>query len=69
MLKKAIAAYGILVVPFTLYGWWFGEFGYKGFAYNFGRAIIWPVMLFPSLGPIIGGMVILAVIAALALKR
>lgn len=69
MLKKVMAVYGILIIPFGLYGWFFGELSYKGFAYNFGRAIIWPVMLFPSLGPIIGGIVILGVIGFLTLRR
>ncbi len=51
---KIISIYLAIGVLFALYGWLFGDNSYKSFAYNLGTGIIWPIMLFPGLGKILG---------------
>ncbi|WP_454690554.1 hypothetical protein [Achromobacter aloeverae] len=69
LLKKAVSVYGVIWVLFALYGWLFGEYSYKGFAYNLGRGLVWPVSIFPSLGPILGGIILLVVIGGILVFR
>jgi predicted membrane-bound spermidine synthase len=38
---------------------------YRSFAYNLGRGLIWPVILLPVLGKIIGAIIIVAVVLTL----
>lgn len=61
--------YVFLIFVFAIYGNWWGDYAYKGLAYNFGRALIWPVIIFPKLGKVVGGIVLLCVIGFLVLKR
>lgn len=39
--------FGIAFVCSVFY-WIFGEYGYRGYFYNLGQAIVWPVTLFKS---------------------
>ena len=59
--------YVVLIFVFALYGTWWGDHAYRGFAYNLGAALVWPAILFPSIGKVIGGIVIIAFVAALTL--
>lgn len=68
-MKTLLWIYAALIVVFALYGTWWGDYAFRGFAYNLGRAFIWPSILFPSLGKLLGGIVLLAVIAALTLRK
>lgn len=52
---------------FAIYGNFFGDYDYKGFAYNFGRGLMWPTIIFPALGKFIGGVLIVGVIGYFAL--
>lgn len=61
--------YVCLIVVFALYGTWWGDQAYRGFAYNLGAALVWPAILFPSIGKVISGIVIIAFVAALTLKK
>ena len=61
--------YALLIVVFAIYGNWWGAYAYKGFMFNLGRALIWPVIIFPVLGKIIGGIVLVVVILLLLAKR
>ena len=36
-----------------------GQYNYKSFAYNIGQGFVWPAVMFPVLGKIIGGILIL----------
>jgi formate/nitrite transporter FocA (FNT family) len=49
---------------FGLYGWLFGESNYRGFFFNIGRGFVWPTIIFPALGQIIGGIILVVVIIA-----
>lgn len=56
---KAFAwIYVALIVVFAIYGSFWGDYAFRGFAYNLGRAFIWPVILFPSVGKAIGALVL-----------
>lgn len=68
-MKTIIWIYVALIFVFALYGTWWGDMAYKGFAANLGRAVVWPVILFPSLGAAIGGVLVLAFIAVLTFKK
>ena len=52
-----------MVFWFFLANW--GALAYKGAAYNFGRALVWPTVIFPSLGQLIGGILIVGFIVFL----
>ena len=60
--QKLISAYCSIALLFALYGWLFGDEKARGFAYNFGKAIVWPTMIFPSMGVFIGGIIFLGVV-------
>ena len=47
--RIAIVIYVLLIFAFAIYGNWWGDFAYKGFAFNFGRALIWPALMFLAL--------------------
>ena len=67
---KAFAwIYVALIVVFALYGTMWGDYAFRGFGYNLGRAIIWPAILFPSIGKAVGAMVQLAFIGWLTFFR
>jgi hypothetical protein len=65
MSKKStiVIIYLVLGLLFALYGWLFGDNSYKSFAYNLGTGLVWPVMLFPGLGKIIGAVIIFGFVA------
>jgi hypothetical protein len=62
-----ITAYLGVAVLFGLYGSIWGQYDYKGFFYNMGRGLIWPAIMFPSLGKILALILILAMLAGLTL--
>lgn len=57
-----ITVYVVIAILFGIYGSLFGDYDYRGFMYNLGRGLVWPTIIFPSLGKIIGGIILLAVI-------
>ena len=67
MKKILMGGYAAIAVLFAFYGTFFGSNAYKGFAYNLGAGVIWPAILFPSLGKVIGGILMLLVIAGVLL--
>ena len=67
--RLVVVIYVLLIIAFAIYGNWWGDYAYKGFAYNFGRALIWPIIMFPGRGKVIGGILLLFVVGGLLLKR
>lgn len=63
--SKIISVYLAIGVVFALYGWLFGDNSYKSFAYNLGMGLVWPVMIFPALGQVMGVVILVAFIALL----
>jgi len=63
---RVISAVYFLVAMFFWFIWsnW-GAAAHHGAAFNLGRAIVWPAVLFPSVGAFIGGIVMLGVVAFL----
>lgn len=62
MKKILILFYVAMIVIFAIYGANWGDYAYKGFAYNLGMALVWPAVIFPSIGKAIGTMVILGLV-------
>lgn len=69
MARIAIGVYVILIFVFALYGNWWGDYAFKGLAYNFGRALFWPAILIPGLGKALGVLVLLGFVGFLTLGR
>lgn len=62
MKKYLIGGYVTLIPLFWIYLSNWGALAHKGAAYNLGRALIWPAVVFPSLGQAIGGIIIVALV-------
>jgi hypothetical protein len=63
-----IRGYFIIGLLFTLYQSIWGQYSYKSFAYHLGQGVIWPAVMFPSVGKLIGGILLLLIIGGLALR-
>lgn len=63
-----IRGYFIIGLLFALYQNYWGPHSYKSFAYHLGQGVIWPAMMFPSVGKFIGGVLILLIVGGLLLK-
>jgi len=59
----------MLGIGTSIYGSIWGDYNYKGVAYNIGRGLVWPCIWFPTLGTIVGGIITLLVIGYLVLRR
>lgn len=67
-IKGTIASvYVFLGLVTTIYGSIWGDYSYKGFAYNLGAGLVWPCVWFPTLGKIVGGIITLIVIGYIVL--
>lgn len=58
--QRIISTYLFVALLFGTYGWLFGESKYRGFFYNLGKGVVWPVTMFPALGSILSAIFILA---------
>lgn len=65
--QMAIGAYAVIGILVALYEWLFGSQAYKGFAYALGQGFVWPVVVFPGVGKLIGGLIWIIVVIALFL--
>ncbi|MEA9557498.1 hypothetical protein VC273_16795 [Xanthomonas nasturtii] len=61
-MKYLIGLYGASVVVAAICFANWGQYAYKGFAYNLGRALVWPAIVFPSFGGLLSGLIWLGVI-------
>lgn len=67
--KGSIASiYITLAIGTAIYGSIWGDYSYKGAAYNIGRGLVWPCIWFPTLGTIVGGLITVVVIGYLVLR-
>lgn len=46
-----------------------GQYAYKGFAYNLGRPVLWPTIVIPVLGQILGAIVLVGVLIFILSRR
>ena len=67
--RLILVAYVALIVVFATYGAWWGDYAFKGFWFNFGRALIWPVTFLPSLGELIAAVLLIGIVGALTLRK
>ncbi|MDN0076079.1 hypothetical protein QU481_14410 [Crenobacter sp. SG2303] len=65
MKNKIIVAYVGFGILYALYAWIFGDTAHKSFAYNLGQGLVWPAVMFPSLGKIMGAIIIVAFVAVI----
>lgn len=66
-MKTFIRIYAVIAVLFWIYlSIWSAHSG-RGWAFNLGSAVVWPAVIFPSLGAAIGGIVIVAVVIGVLL--
>ena len=64
-MKYLIGLYGVTVLIAAICFDIWGRYAYKGFFYNLGQGLIWPAVVFPSVGKMIGGVVWIVVIFCL----
>lgn len=64
-MKYVIGLYGATVLISAICFNFWGQYAFKGFAYNLGRAVVWPAVVFPSFGALLGGLFCLLVIVTL----
>jgi hypothetical protein len=64
-MKYLIGLYGVTVLIAAIYFDIWGRYAYKGFFYNLGQGLIWPAVVFPSVGKMIGGLIWIVVIFCL----
>lgn len=58
MKVKIIVTYLVIGLFVALYTWLFGDTAHKSFMYNLGGGLVWPAVMFPSLGKVIGGLIL-----------
>jgi hypothetical protein len=63
-----IGCYCSIGLLFAVYQHFWGHQSYKSFAYHLGQGLVWPAVMFPSVGKFIGGMMILLFIGFIALR-
>lgn len=63
-----IRGYLTIGLLFAIYQHFWGQYSYKSFAYNLGQGVIWPAVMFPSVGKFIGGVIILLIICGLVFR-
>ena len=61
-----IGAYVLIAVCVAVYKTYFTH-SIDGFAYNLGAGMMWPFLLFPALGKILGVIIIVGIIAAVTI--
>ena len=54
-----ISTYLVIGFFFAIYQHFWGQYNYQSFAYNIGQGFVWPAVMFPVVGKIVGGIVIL----------
>ena len=51
-----ISIYLVIGFFFAVYKHFWGQYNYKSFAYNIGQGFVWPAVMFPVVGKIVGGI-------------
>lgn len=65
---QLISAYFGIGFFFAVYQHFWGHYKYKSFMFNLGQGLVWPAVMFPSVGKFIGGIIILIIIGAITLR-
>lgn len=64
-MRYLIGLYGVTVLIATVCFYIWGRYSYKGFFFNLSHGLVWPAVVFPSFGRLIGGLVWLVVIVGI----
>lgn len=54
-----VSTYLVIGFFFAIYQHFWGQYSYKSFAYNIGQGLVWPAVMFPVVGKIVGEILIL----------
>jgi hypothetical protein len=60
-----LMVYLAIAMLFTVYGTFFGEDHHRGFFFNFGKSLVWPFLLFPVVGKLVGAILLVIFIVLL----
>jgi len=63
-----ISSYLVIGFFFAIYQHFWGQYNYKPFTYNLGQGLFWPAVMFPTVGKIIGGILILCLVGFLTMR-
>ena len=63
-----IGIYAVVGLLFAIFEHFWGASNYKSFAYNLGQGVVWPAVMFPSVGKAIGAIVIIGLCGYVALS-
>ncbi|EIM03315.1 MAG: hypothetical protein ABS82_03885 [Rhodanobacter sp. SCN 67-45] len=63
-MKYLAGLYGVTVLLAAIYFDIWGQYAYRSFFFNLGRALVWPAIAFPTVGTILSGLIWLLVIGA-----
>lgn len=66
-MRYLVGLYGTTVLIAAIYFGIWGDYAYKGFFNNLGRAVVWPAIAFPSFGSLLTGLIWVVVIGGLLL--
>lgn len=61
-MRHLMGLYAVTVLIATFCFKFWGQFAYKGFFANLGRGLIWPAIVFPSVGKVLGALLLIVVI-------
>ena len=61
--------YGVIGFFYAIYQCFWGAYSYKPVFYNLMQGVLWPFSMFPAFGKAVGGLVMLAVILYIVLKK
>lgn len=65
--QTLITIYLVIGIGYALYQTFFTH-SHHGFFYNLGVGLVWPLVMFPALGKIVGAILIIVVIAAIVMN-
>jgi len=63
-----ISVYLVIGFFFAIYQHFWGQYNYKPFTYNLGQGLVWPAVMFPTVGKIVGGILILCLVGFLTMR-
>lgn len=63
--RVLIAGYFLVALLYAVYAHFWGPEPFRSFAFHLGQGVLWPVAMFPSLGPIVAGIVVLIFVVVL----
>lgn len=64
-----ISTYCMIGLLYAIYQHFWGQYNYKPFFYNVGQGLFWPIMMFPTVGKIISGLLIVGIVFYLMFSK